>query len=580
MLLFRKAMILVIVIAAGYSNLHKNNDVQITVNQIGYLKDMNKHAWVVGKVDKGAKWNIINAETGKIVYSGSIKEEGKFEEACAEIVTCIDFSNFNKTGDYYIDVEGVGKSFKFSISENVYNDAFKASVKSYYFQRSGIELTPEYASHWAKPASHTNDAYLYEGFENGEIIKGKLKKSVGGWYDAGDFGKKIVPASQALYAILKLAQYCPEFVEQTKINIPNPYSGLPDMLAEAKWELDWFFTMQEDDGSVHHQIVTPEFYLAGPSYEDTYTRYIMPVTTAATADFASIMALASRIYKPYMPEYADSCLKVAREAWGFLMKNPSIIPKGGYNDPPGINQTGKYEDSNDSDERLWASAELYAATKKDIYRKYFEANYPKKIEGVATWWNLSNYAIYTWLETNSSNRDDKIVNELTSQVKAWADKANRLVNSKGFAVALETDDYCWGKSNSAALNTGMEMIIIDRILKTNQYEEIALNQLNYILGCNSLNLCFLTGFGEHGVRDPHQCINSYDDFDYAPPGFIPNGPNMRINGEPQLKALVEKYNLPPAKCYLDDHWAYSCNEVDVVYHSGFVFLSGYFSNRF
>ncbi len=388
----------------------------------------------------------------------------------------INFSDFNQPGEYYINLAGFGKSFKFAISENIYKEAFKAAVKSYYFQRSGTDITPVYAGDWAKPASHTNDGYLYEGFKDDKIVKGEFKESIGGWYDAGDFGKKVVPASFALYAFFKMAQYYPGFVEQTKIKIPNPYPGLPDMLAEAKWELDWFLTMQEEGGGVHHLIVTPEFYVEGPAYEDPYPRYIVPVTTTATANFAAIMALASLIYKPYLPQYADSCLAVAKRAWLFLENNPDILPEGGYNDPPGINQTGKYEDTDDSDERLWASSELYAATKEQKYKSYFEENYNrKKVDRVAIWCNLTNYAFYTWLETQSPNFENEISDDILSQLTRWADKVSHTAANNGFAVALESEDYIWGASNSAAMNIGMEMLIIDRILKTDRYEDVALN---------------------------------------------------------------------------------------------------------
>jgi endoglucanase len=203
------------------------NDVKITVNQVGYLTDKAKHAWVVGEINKNTEWDIIHAESGKIVYSGVIEKEGEFDEACAENVTRINFSDFNQPGEYYINLAGFGKSFKFAISENIYKEAFKAAVKSYYFQRSGTDITPVYAGDWAKPASHTNDGYLYEGFKDGKIVKGEFKESIGGWYDAGDFGKKVVPASFALYAFFKMAQYYPGFINLICRSMPIHASLLP-----------------------------------------------------------------------------------------------------------------------------------------------------------------------------------------------------------------------------------------------------------------------------------------------------------------------------------------------------------------
>jgi endoglucanase len=353
---------------------------------------------------------------------------------------------------------------------------------------------------------------------------------------------------------------------------------LPDILSEAKWELDWFFSMQEKDGGVHHLIVTPEFYM-GPAQFDPQTRYLVTVSTAATADFAAIMALASKVYKPYLPTFADSCLAAAENAWSYLVKTPDIFPSRGYSDPPGINGTGAYGDTNDKDERLWASAELFAATKNETYRKYFENKYSDFFfTGAGSWSSVSNYAFYTWFEATSDEANNYITKTIKDAIIKWADNTAILSERNGFGVALNKNSYSWG-SNSVVLNTGMEMLIINNLLHSQKYTNTAMDQLNYILGCNSLNFCFLSGFGSNGVKDPHQCINSYDDLAQAPPGFVPGGPNSYIDKwDIALYNYVTQNNLPPAQCYLDKHESFSSNEVCVVYNSGLVMLSGILYN--
>lgn len=548
----------------------------ISVNQLGYLKNMKKYAWVTNLKTTGQSWYIKKVEDKSTVFSGTISNPGSYDEACAENVLRLDFSSLVDDGLFYVEVEGVGKSYEFVISNYCYNDAFKAAVKSYYFQRSGMELTADYAGIWAKPASHINDAYIYDGYSNNQILKGRFVKSTGGWYDAGDFGKKIVPASVALYPFLKLAEFYPDIVNLAEIETPNQFETLPDLLAEAKWELDWFFTMQESDGGVHHLIVTPEFYM-GPAQNDPQPRYILTVSTASTADFAAIMALSSRVYKSYLPSFADSCLVAAEKAWGYLKNTPAIFPAGGYSDPQGINGTGAYGDTKDSDERLWASVELYAATNKTEYRQYFENRYSGfYVYGAGDWQSTSNYAFYSWVQATGAETNNPITNTIKNRIVSWAEGVVSSAKSRGFGVALSSDNYYWG-SNSVVLNTGMEMLIINKLFNTERYLDIALEQLNYIFGNNSLNLCFLSGFGTHGVRDPHQCINSYDNLDQAPPGFVPGGPNRNPDKwDLALYNYVTQNSLPPAKCYIDKHSSYSGNEVCVVYNSGLVFLSGFF----
>jgi endoglucanase len=570
-----KQLILLILIFIHFNNVFSQSPF-IAVNQIGYLNNTTKNAWVCGLTNSGQKWTVKNKQSGAIVFTSTIKTPGSYDEACRQNVSMLDFSNVHEDGTYYIEVEGVGKSFPFEISNYCWNKVFKAGVKSYYYQRSGMELTTEYAGIWAKPASHTSDGYLYAGYKNAKIIKGDYRKCTGGWYDAGDFGKKIVPAAVALYPFLKLTEFYPEIVEGCHIEIPNKNKKLPDLLAEAKWELDWFFTMQENNGGVHHLIVTPEFYM-GPAQNDPQIRYILTVSTAATADYAAIMAMASKVYRKYLPAYADSCLAAAEKAWGFLKITPDIYPVGGYTDPVGINGTGAYGDSNDKDERLWAAAELYATTTKTEYRQYFESNYSGfSISAASGWQSTANYAFYTWIQATAKEPANTISSSVKSRIFNWANSVESSSIKRGFGVSLDKKSYFWG-SNSNVLNVGMEMLIVDRLFKTEKYSIVALNQLNYILGCNSLNLCFLSGYGTNGVKDPHQCINSYDNLDEAPPGFIPGGPNSYIDKwDMGLFNYVTKNNLPPAKCYLDQHASFSSNEVCVCYNSGLVFLSGFF----
>ena len=571
--------VLVLIFFVSCQSFQASTKTIISINQAGYLLNMNKFAWVTGLSNSGQKWYVKRIADKSIAYMSSISNIGSYDDACAETVLRLDFSALTEEGPFYIEIENEAKSFEFAISNSAYNDVFKASVKSYYFQRSGMALTSKYAGIWAKPASHTNDGYLYGGFANNQIIKGEYRKSTGGWYDAGDFGKKIVPASVALYPFLKLSQFYPEIVRSAKIEIPNSNPLLPDILAEAKWELDWFFTMQEKDGGVHHLIVTPEFYI-GPAQFDPQSRYIVTVSTAATADFAATMALASKVYQPYLPSFADSCLVAAENAWKYLDKTPNIFPTGGYSDPQGINGTGAYGDTNDKDERLWASAELFAATKKEIYRKYFEDNYSGfYVYGPGSWNSVSNYAFYTWLEATSNETNNNISKTIKDAVIKWADNTVMSSGKNGFGVALNKNSYYWG-SNSIPLNIGMEMLIINKLINSQKYTNTALEQLNYILGCNSLNFCFLSGFGTNGVIDPHQCINSYDNLTQAPPGFVPGGPNSYIDKwDLTLYNYVTQYKLPPAKCYIDKHESFSSNEVCVVYNSGLVMLSGFFYNN-
>ena len=90
---------------------------------------------------------------------------------------------------------------------------------------------------------------------------------------------------------------------------------------------------------------------------------LFPASTMAAADFAAVMALASRVYRTWEPTFAAEAEDAAVRAWDWLMQHPQFI---GFENPAGCN-TGGYEDTSDLDERLWAAAELYVTTGNAAY---------------------------------------------------------------------------------------------------------------------------------------------------------------------------------------------------------------------
>ena len=124
---------------------------------------------------------------------------------------------------------------------------------------------------------------------------------------------------------------------------------------------------------------------------DSGTRYIYQESTTATGNFVAAMARAARVFKPFDSTFASTCLAAAVKGWQYLQAHPGIIPSpSGFHNPPG-SSTGEYGDGTDSDERLWAAAELFAATGKQEYDDYFKANMVP-IAGPSSWRDVRTMA--------------------------------------------------------------------------------------------------------------------------------------------------------------------------------------------
>ena len=108
---------------------------------------------------------------------------------------------------------------------------------------------------------------------------------------------------------------------QDDTGIPESGNGVPDILDEARYEIEWMLKMQDRSGGVHHKVTCAAF----PGYvmpeEETDELIVTPISTTATADFCGTMALAYEFYQEIDADFAKQCLNAGEKAWNFLAEN-------------------------------------------------------------------------------------------------------------------------------------------------------------------------------------------------------------------------------------------------------------------
>ena len=144
-----------------------------------------------------------------------------------------------------------GEQRGFSVSAKAFRAVGNALVKGLYYQRCGCALLPEHAGPYAHAACHTAPAQ--------DWTDRSVRRSVtGGWHDAGDYGKYTGPgavtAAHLMYAWKLFPDGCGD-----DLCIPETGNGVPDILNETKYELDWLQKMQRPDGSFHHKLTKDHF---------------------------------------------------------------------------------------------------------------------------------------------------------------------------------------------------------------------------------------------------------------------------------------------------------------------------------
>lgn len=533
--------------------INDGNVPNIRINQLGY-KTTDKKIAVFADIDNGADTYAVVDEDGEIAYTGNISP-GIKDYNSGEVVGLGDFTELTTEGTYYIQVEGYETSYKFDISNDVYNDVFDASLKMFYYQRCGSEITQEYAGEFAHGECHTQDATVYGTNTKLDVT--------GGWHDAGDYGRYITPAAKAVIDLLLSYEAFPESFTDS-IGIPESGNGIPDALDEVKYELDFMFKMQDSvSGGVYHK-VTPEAFAEIVMPDETFDPSIIcPISAVATGDFAAVMAKASTIYSDFDQEYADKCLEAAQYAWQWLENNPD---EHGFENPEEI-QTGEYKDYTSKDERMWAAAELYSATGDQVYHDFVKSS---EIRTGMGWKKVGMYGMFAYLSLPEDMRDTELYEVIKSTLLEETELLYLNTKEDMYGLTLTKDDYVWG-SNMNVANNAMLLLIAHEYSGNDEYIDIAFEHLNYLLGKNALARSYITGYGENAAAHPHHRMT--ESVGKAFDGLVIGGPNKNLQ-DPYAQTLLA--GRAPAKCYADSEQSFSTNEITIYWNSPVVYLIGYF----
>ena len=518
----------------------------IAVNQIGFLPGAYKSATLRKSALKQTA-KLVNEDTGETVLEAEISG-GILDPDTGEKEEAFDFTEVKDEGTYHIEAgEAVSPSFK--IAKDVYNDAFKASIKMLYYQRCGMELTAKYAGDFAHPVCHSEDAVLYED-------RSKTLDVSGGWHDAGDYGRYSVAGAKAAADLLLAYENYPS-VFGDDLDIPESGNGIPDVLDEAKYELDWLLKMQADNGGVYHKVTCSNFPGEVMPQDETDPLIIMPVSTTATGDFAGVMAIAARVYADIDKNYAETCLAAAKKAAEYLDKTPS--DKIGYKNPSDI-ATGEYEDAYDLDERYWAYAELYKTTGDKAYEKSMSEWIPNN--GISLGWQgVAGYGAYAYLSSKDVDKD--LFDRFKNSANNLAEVLDKKTNMYPYGSSI-IGDYPWG-SNLTIANNGVLVLMLKNYVDLDK--TIADKQLNYLFGNNSTGYCFFTEFGttysDHPHHRPSQALGK------TVPGMVVGGPS-NVLGDPYAANVLK--GVPAARCYVDNAQSYSTNEITIYWNSPLIYL--------
>ncbi|MEU4888233.1 glycoside hydrolase family 9 protein [Streptomyces xinghaiensis] len=566
----------------------------VRVNQVGYLTHAAKSGTVVTDATDPLDWTVQDVG-GKQVAAGKTKPAGT-DPTSRQNVHTFDFSKVMTAGEGYTVTIGEDTSEPFAIGDDLYSSLRSDALAYFYHNRSGIEIEADLVGEeYARPAGHIgvepNQGDLDVPCQEG-VCDYSLDVS-GGWYDAGDHGKYVVNGG------ISAAQVMANF-ERTlhtegadgaplgdgKLRVPERGNGVPDILDEARWQMDFLMKMQVPEGEelagmAHHKIHDAQWTgLPLLPSEDPQPRELHPPTTAATLNLAATGAQCARLFEPYDQEFAARCLEAAETAWAAAKANPDVLA-----DPNDGTGGGAYSDDNVSDEFYWAAAELFVTTGEDTYRQAVlgselhgdtEALFPR---GGLSWGWTGGLGSLTMATVPSDLTAGQLA-DVRATVAEAADGYAEASRKSAYGVPYdpEGNQYVWG-SNSQVLNNMIVLATAHELTGKAGYRDAVLHGMEYLLGRNPLNQSYVTGYGERDSHNQHHRFwaNQLDPSLPNPaPGSVAGGPNTGIEDPVAQDKLV---GCAPAMCYIDDIESWATNEITINWNAPLAWVASYLDDQ-
>ncbi|MFZ1688217.1 MAG: glycoside hydrolase family 9 protein [Flavobacteriales bacterium] len=557
---------------------YRTSDEKIAVisdPQLGYNAS---DSYTPGATLEVREWgsNTVLFSAAPIPWNG-----GQQHDQSGDVIWWFDFSTVSTTASCYVyDPANNTRSHRFEIDDCVYNEVLQTALRAFYYQRCGTAKPAAYAGvGWSDAAP----CHVGTGQDvNCRLVTNPLPANErdlhGGWHDAGDHNKYVNWTYSVLSDLLLAYEENPA-VWGDDSGIPESGNGVPDILDEAKYELDWLLRMRYPDGSVIGKVAvtTSSSGPTGPPSADVNVRRHSGVSTSATFTVAALCALASIQFDAVgETTYAQTLRDAAITSYDWAVANPNVLStnNGLVNPDP---ELGTY----DTEMRhLAAALYLYAATGTNSYRSYFNAYYTDAHLlqwGYAYPFEATDQDMLLYY-ANCAAPTAAVLNTIqnayaTSMNANNADNLPAYLNgTDAYGAYMASNNYTWGsnttKGHQGSMFTSMNTYGLDGT-NAASYANAAAGFVHYFHGVNPNNTAYLTNMAAFGAE---RSVNSiyhgwFEDGSalwdeagvstYGPaPGFVPGGPNPTYDwdgccptncGSAQNNALCFAESIEPPK---------------------------------
>ena len=512
--------------------------VHLRVNLVGYLEDDSKVAVAFSHRTAAAEFHVVDGATEQVVFTGTLRPSGADGWGPFEHYYEADFSAVGVPGRYYLRV-GDRRTPTFAIGPDAYGRAHEDLLGFMRQQRCGYNPLLD-------RVCHRRDGRSFYG----PMPDSTFVDASGGWHDAGDQLKYLITGSNATARMLLAYELAGKrFGDATnRLGQPGP-NGIPDVLDEARWGLDWLHKMHPGPDQLIHQVADDRDHVGwkmpdednsdygwGPNgYRPAYFATGRPQGLAAyqseatgianlAGRFAAAMAMAYRVWLAEGGDsaFARSSLRAAREVYAMGKRQEGYQQGNSYGAPY------RYSERTWADDMEWGAAELFKATGEPAY--LHDAIRYARLAGATSWMQrdtAEHYEYYPFVNVGhfalhplvAAAFQDTLAGYYRDGIERTMERGR--TNPYGIGVP-----FIWCSNNlTSALIT--QILLYERMTGDRRYHDFMLRQRDWLLGRNPWGTSMFTGIPRDGERpvDVHTSVWALTRREV--PGGLVDGPVLR-----------------------------------------------------
>ncbi len=548
----------------------------IRVNLLGYQPQSIKVAvWASKGSEVPKSFEIVDKTTGKIVYkSKRITSFGKYGPFTSS--ARLNFSDFNKSGNYYIRANGIN-SPEVIVNADVYKNSADFALRYMRQQRCGYNP-------YLKDSCHTHDGFVVYGAEVG-IKDSTHFDAVGGWHDASDYLQYGTTTANATYHLLMAYRDYPQAFSDTKLATGlDGANGIADVLDEAKWGLDWLKKMHPQANIMFNQLADDRDHITMriPKEDDQYGKgYERPLyfidgkpqqrgkfmndtkgTSSTAAKYASAFSLGSKMFNDINANYAKELSNKSTTAFGYANK------KLGVTQTVSVKSPYIYAEDNWVDDMELALANISYAPgtyKKSALEAAFdyakqEPITPWLINDTAKhyqWYPFVNVGHYELAKQSSGDRKKDLIGFYKQGIEHVWTRAKQNAFYRGVP-------FIWC-SNNLTVAFAMQCMWYEQLSGDKTFSELEQANFDWLFGVNPWGTSMVYGLPSWGDTpvDPHSAFTHLGN--YPIDGGLVDGPvytsiYKNLIGIQLTKPDTYADFQSDLAVYHDDYGDYSTNE--------------------